>query len=308
MTSLQRIHALAGRRRTVNRKLVSLISLAFAAFALPASAANPDRTTRPTEINGSVESIQLKVKGNATQTANVVVIENSAGTDLFYCDNLGNITALGTVTGSGAYVSPLTVKNTATGSVVIDLRDYADTTDDDMAHAIITVNCTDTGSGTEDCDLSIAVVEGGAAAEVRFSIDADGGITAGSANTNSFTVTTDGAGTNEVVLPLQSIAGAEMENDTVDGSELKDTIALDAPLSFTGNDKDVTLSSDSTGGNAGAKNEIIGLPRIKLVSLGAGTNGATETTSYVDDSPVGEYAPVIDVGRRLGDRKSTRLN
>lgn len=55
---------------------------------------------------------------------------------------------------------------------------------------------------------------------------------------------------------------------------------------------DVTVSDDTTGGNAGAKTEIIGLPRIKLVSLGTGTNGSTETTSYVDDTPTGEYAPV----------------
>ena len=58
-------------------------------------------------------------------------------------------------------------------------------------------------------------------------------IIAGSADVTSFTVTTDGTGTGEVVLPLQSIAGAELVNDTVDGAQLIDTIDLDASLTFT---------------------------------------------------------------------------
>ncbi len=49
----------------------------------------------------------------------------------------------------------------------------------------------------------------------------------------SLTVSTDGTGTGEVVLPLQSIAGAEIVNDTIDGTELADTIALDATLGIT---------------------------------------------------------------------------
>jgi len=55
---------------------------------------------------------------------------------------------------------------------------------------------------------------------------------------------------------------------------------------------DVTISADATGGNAGAKSEVVGLPRIKFVDLAQGTNGSIETTSYVDDSPTGEYAPI----------------
>jgi len=55
---------------------------------------------------------------------------------------------------------------------------------------------------------------------------------------------------------------------------------------------DLTVSPDATGGNQGAKNEINGLPRIKMVALSSMTNGSTETTSYMDDSPTGEYAPI----------------
>lgn len=68
------------------------------------------------------------------------------------------------------------IQNGQSGNVTLDLRDYADTTDDDMAHAIITVNCTTTTSGAEDCDLTIGTVEDGVAAETRFNIDGDGDV------------------------------------------------------------------------------------------------------------------------------------
>lgn len=48
-------------------------------------------------------------------------------------------------------------------------------------------------------------------------------------------------------------------------------------VGVSGADKDVTLSPDSSGGNAGAKNEYSGLPRIKLVGIGTMANGTTNT-------------------------------
>ena len=101
------------------------------------------------------------------------------------------------------------VRAGATGLVEVTLHDYADTTDDDMAHARITANCTDTGTGTEDCDLTLRVVEAGAAAETRLLIDGDAGVTIGSANTDSVTLTTDGAGDAEAVLPENSVGADE---------------------------------------------------------------------------------------------------
>jgi len=55
---------------------------------------------------------------------------------------------------------------------------------------------------------------------------------------------------------------------------------------------DATLAAASGGGNAAAKTEFIGLPRIKYAAFSTMTNGSTETTSYTDDSSTGEYAPV----------------
>lgn len=61
-------------------------------------------------------------------------------------------------------------------------------------------------------------------------------------------------------------------------------------VTLSGADVDITLSADSSGGNAGARNEIQALPRLKMVALGTGTNGSTETTSYMDDTPDGEWS------------------
>ncbi len=55
---------------------------------------------------------------------------------------------------------------------------------------------------------------------------------------------------------------------------------------------DMTISDDSSGGNAGARYQFIGLPAMKMVALGVGTNAAAagQTLSLMDDSPSGEWA------------------
>ena len=126
------------------------------------------------------------------------------------------------------------LRNSATGNVDLDFRDYADSADDDQAHVILRGNLTDATTGAEDADFEILAAEAGAAPVQRFLIDGDGGTTIGATTNDSFTVTTDGTGTGEVVLPLQSIAAGEIVNDTVDGTELADTLTLDAALVVTG--------------------------------------------------------------------------
>lgn len=69
---------------------------------------------------------------------------------------------------------------------------------------------------------------------------------------------------------------------------------------------DVTLAAESTGGNAGAKNEFIGLPRVTLVGMGAGTNGGTESTEYIDATPTGEWAEV-DGGTNIAVTADTSI-
>jgi len=54
---------------------------------------------------------------------------------------------------------------------------------------------------------------------------------------------------------------------------------------------DVTISGDSSNGNAGTRNEFIGLPRIRMKGLDQGTNGAAagKTVDLDDDTPSGEF-------------------
>jgi len=47
-------------------------------------------------IDGDTDEIQLRIQGNATQTADIFVVEKSDGTDLFTVDNSGNSTFGGT--------------------------------------------------------------------------------------------------------------------------------------------------------------------------------------------------------------------
>jgi len=90
-----------------------------------------------------------------------------------------------------------------------------------------------------------------------------------------------GGTTSAVAAPTGAVVG------TTDTQELSaKTLASPA---VTG---DVTVADDATGGNAGAASVISGKVNMSLVGLGTGTNGTTETVSYMDDSPTGEWAPV----------------
>lgn len=130
----------------------------------------------------------------------------------------GTVTLAGTTTVTGAFSQTgsggITLANGE--SINTDTDDVFDLTRDDAG--TVTLTCSD-----DDATAALTVRPGGAAA----------GVFGGSSMT-SFTVTTDGTGTGEVVLPLQSIAAGEIVNDTIDGTELADTITLDAALVLTG--------------------------------------------------------------------------
>jgi len=77
--------------------------------------------------------------------------------------------------------------------------------------------------------------------------------------------------------------------------------AIGETLTVTGavsTSNDVTVASEATGGNAGARNKIVGLPGLKLKSMGTMVNGTTETIAYIDATPTGEWAEV-DAGTNV---------
>ncbi len=82
-----------------------------------------------------------------------------------------------------------------------------------------------------------------------------------------------------------------VQSGDADALQLTGDLEMDGDvLDITGGD--VTLNAESTGGNAGAKNQFIGLPRITAAGLLAGTNGTTESTAYIDTTPTGEWAEI----------------
>jgi len=73
---------------------------------------------------------------------------------------------------------------------------------------------------------------------------------------------------NDDISASADIAYSKMANTNVVLSDGTNTLTLD---------EDATLSADATGGNALAKNEFIGLPRITMVALSTMANGTTNT-------------------------------
>ena len=125
---------------------------------------------------------------NDAGAVTITASDNNTVADLTVLAGGAAVLTLGGATGTswiGLTDNDFSLRNGATGSVTLDFRDYADSADDDMAHVEMLVNCTDATTGAEDCDLTIGVVEAGAAADTRFAIDADAGVTIGSATNAS---------------------------------------------------------------------------------------------------------------------------
>lgn len=81
-------------------------------------------------IDGSFDTSQLTVQGNATQTYPIVTVENSTGTDVFTVGNTGAVVAGGYVS-SGGYISASTYVNSqrflgnSGATTIFDGYDYA---------------------------------------------------------------------------------------------------------------------------------------------------------------------------------------
>jgi hypothetical protein len=171
-------------------------------------------------IGGSTGNVDLSFRDYADTTDDdmvhgaVRVNCSGTGTGAEECDmSLLTVTggaAAGTQVFLDGSAGEMMLENTATGNVLLSFRDYADSADDDMAHVLMTANCTDASTGAEDCDFTIGVAEGGNAAETRLNLDADGGITVGSANNDLVTVSTDGTGDAEFAVPENSLGPDEL--------------------------------------------------------------------------------------------------
>ena len=92
---------------------------------------------------------------------------------------------------------------------------------------------------------------------------------------------------SEEALIIEGTNGQDALTITDGNITLTDDLNVDGSTDFDGTvdiagtlalASDVTLATDATGGNAGAKTEYYGLPRIALAGLGTMANGTTNTT------------------------------
>lgn len=108
------------------------------------------------------------------------------------------------------------------------------------------------------------------AADTIYDTTLAGAITVGSADVTAVTITTDGSGTAELVLPLQSVAGAEMLNDTITATQVDET----ANFAFTGQ---LVASGNPTVTGAG----VIGVDTTdNQLLFGASTSVLSPTYSH----------------------------
>jgi hypothetical protein len=193
-----------------------------------------DGTADPTATTDPIVEVLVEATPPADQQVfGIAKGSQASNTALFTVDEDGDVAITGTLAATAYTVS-------ATATPGVDFKD-SDAADGDVI-ASIAVNCTDGTSEAEDCDMTLSQYENGGSgavagddtAKVIMSADADGGITIGSAQNNSFTVTTDGTGDAEVVLPGQSIGSTEILNDTIDFSDI--LIGASPPALMANND------------------------------------------------------------------------
>lgn len=87
-----------------------------------------DTITGAVTIDGSADAIQLVVQGNATQTSNLLTLEQSDGTDVLTVTNAGALTANSTIS---------TPTVTLTGTGTLNGLDAVDATGEDTIEALI---------------------------------------------------------------------------------------------------------------------------------------------------------------------------
>jgi hypothetical protein len=123
--------------------------------------------------------------------------------------------------------------------------------------------------------------------------------------TNDLFVLENSSGTDQFTVDNSGNATATGDVSAV-GVTASGNITGSGDVTVSGADADITLGADSSGGNAGARNEIQGLPRLKMVALGTGTDGSAETVNYLDDSPTGEWSE-DDAGTNLAVSADTSI-
>lgn len=172
----------------------------------------------------------------------------------------------------------------------VDVRFYSDTAGDSMLWDESEEALTIVGTDAQD---ALNVDDGNV--DIADDLDVDGTTNLDDVDIDlTASLNIDG---HMVDIGTGSYATADGDNDLgvagdleVDGAtDLDGTLAVAGAATMA---SDVTVSADASGGNAGARSQLIGMPAIRLVTLSTMTNGATESANYLDDSPTGEWSEV----------------
>jgi hypothetical protein len=186
-------------------------------------------------VDGDTDEIQLLVQANGTQTANVFVVENSAGTDLFTVNNSGNTTVAGTLGVTGATTISSTLGVTGTTTLSGNLLSNGNTTIGDATTDRLTITSQIAGGtplvfqGATDNAFTTSLVITDPTANRTITVpDASGTvILSGHTFTGDVTGTLGAGGTTTLTVAADSVAlGTETTGNYVAGNTAGTGIAV----------------------------------------------------------------------------------
>ncbi len=166
--------------------------------------------------------------------------------------------------------------------------DNAETTASTMTDAILVTSSGVNLGVTDGLDVSAANLANAVNIGANPIVTGNVAGTIGDATTDSWTLTTDGTGDAEIQLPANSISASELTDDTVDGTELADTITLDAALGITSGAGEGIAMTHAMTANA--------IETAYLITVTADDNGASTTEQfvmYLDAAPSSESVDAL---------------
>jgi len=215
----------------------------------------------------------------------LILTSNDATATFMGADAAGAADTIYDTTGAGAIIiGSADVTSVNVRGVAVD----ADMTGGISIDADLASNfSTAAGDITVEAETGSVVIKGDEAVADAITLDADEaagvGVTINVGSSGGLNVSggvtnigggspVDAAGDNDLYITADlEVDGAGYFDGAVDMDSTLDVAGAVALAS------DVTLATDATGGNALAKNEFIGLPRIKNVGIGTMANGTTNT-------------------------------
>lgn len=194
-------------------------------------------------VDGTMDTIQLTVKGHSAQINSLIVAKQNDGTNVFTLSNAGAADFAGIVSATSFAADPAATPSTQYTD--------SDTTDQDVS-ASIAVNCSDTGSGTEDCDMTFNQQIAGVLTTIG-TLDADGSFSIGK-DIHAFSYYGDGSNLTGLVAGGDITAIGSCDSGACTDANIASLDLGDMDLSITG-----TFVVGTIYGNVAPKGYISGV-------------------------------------------------